>query len=122
MNSISFQHLYSAIGYITVKVEVYSGVFSGSSTFCMSNAVLKSMALQLQQLYETLSGTYQVDDYDSDDFVRFECLKHGHVQITGQVGGSYNNQFLNYQFETDQTALKQIIMELQLLISKTVEA
>jgi len=55
------------------------------------------------------SGTYQINDYDSDDYILIECLKLGHISISGQVGGSHSEEFLRYKFLTDQTVLGELI-------------
>ena len=109
MENIVFEHQYTVEGYITFTVKVMSGDFSGTSNFCIAEILLNDAILALTEMYDNLEGTCQIKDYDSDDFILFELLRHGHIKISGQVGGSHNDQFLKYQFTTDQTVLNIII-------------
>ncbi len=59
-----------------------------------------------------------MNDYDSDDFILFTFKNHGRICISGQIGGSHRQQWLRYQFITDQTGLGIIISDFQGLIPK----
>lgn len=109
MDSIIFEHRYTVGGYITFAVSVTSGDFSGASSFCIAESSLKEAISSLSEMHETLKGSYQMNDYDSDDFIIFEFLTLGHLEISGEVGGSHSEQYLKYQFITDQTVLNGII-------------
>jgi len=113
VESMTFEYKYSVEGYITFTIKVNSGEFSGASSFCISGNSLKNTILSLRGMYNSLEGEYQMNDYDSDDFVLFEFLNLGHIRITGQVGGSHNQQYLRYQFNADQTFLDKIIINLK---------
>jgi len=112
MGCITFEYQYMVDEYIVFNKTIVSGEFSGSSTFCLSKDSLKEAILSLDEMNSRLSGTYQINDYDSNDFVLFEFLKHGHVKISGQVGGTHNRQYLVYEFSTDQTLLGEVILSL----------
>jgi len=109
MGSIIFEHNYTIEDYITFKVKVETERFSGGSSFCISSSVLEKAISKLNEMYNRLEGAYQLDNYDSNDFILFEFIKLGHMNISGQIGGSYNKQYLIYHFKTDQTALRAII-------------
>ena len=109
LNKLIFEHKYTVEDYITFSIAVKSGEFSGISNFCISRNVLKDAIMFLDEMYNNLEGIYQVNDYDSDDFILFEFLSKGHIKISGQLGGSHNEQYLKYQFITDQTELNNII-------------
>lgn len=119
MNYISLDHLYTVDGYLTFFVVVKSGSFSGASNFCLSEAKLRETSLILNDLYKKLSGACQINDYDSDDFISFEFLKLGHLKITGQLGGSYNPQYLRFQFISEQTVLQSIITTFNTVLQKS---
>ena len=116
MNFIDFVYQYSVEGYITFSVNVTSGPFSGESNFCVATELLEKGIYELQNVYKLLAGTYTLNDYDSDDFFAFEMQQHGHMIVRGQVGGSHNSQYLVYEFQSDQTALKKIIDNLSRLL------
>lgn len=95
-----------------LSIRVVSGDFSGVSTFCISRAALCSAISSLQGAYDTLSGGCRIADYDSDDYLNIQCFQYGQIRINGQLGGSYNDQFMKYAFQTDQTELRVILAEL----------
>lgn len=109
MGSLAFEHQCTVGGYITFTIRVISGSYSGASSFCISESLLKDAISSLRTLYDELQGTYQMNDYDSDDFILFEFRSLGHVEIAGQVGGSFSDQYLRYRFLTDQTVLAGVI-------------
>ena len=109
MESIIFDYRYTVEGYVTFTITVKSGEFSGASNFCISESLLKDTISALSKMYNSLKGKYQMNDYDSDDFMCFEMENLGHMTITGQLGGSYNIPFLKYQIQADQTILGEII-------------
>lgn len=105
--------LYAIGGYLTFSVHVVSGEFSGKSNFCVSCDSLQSTIAELEVLYATLSGQCVLYDGDSDDYLVFTALKHGHIQVQGQLGGSYNDQFLKFLCVIDQTSIKSVIVSFQ---------
>ena len=109
MNTIELSHLYTVEGYITFSVRVASGDFSGKSGFCINDGSLRNSLQILQSMYDNLSGSCIINDYDSDDYISLEMQQYGHLIIRGQIGGSYHTQFLAYEMLTDQTELKKII-------------
>lgn len=119
MDKITLTHQYTIEDYFTFSVFVNSGEFSGFSNFCLSKVALKDAIISLNKLYESLSGTYQINDYDSDDYILFEFLNLGHIKITGQLGGSYNPQYLCFQFISDQTVLQVIISTFSDMLRKS---
>jgi len=117
MGKINFVHEYTVEGYITFSIKIISGEFSGTSSFCLSKSTLLNAILALGEMYNQLEGAYQINNYDNDDFILFEFAKHGHLNISGQVGGSHNQQFLVYNFMTDQTALHEVISTFHKVVS-----
>ena len=109
MGDIVFEYLYTVEGYITFSIKVKVGDFAGASNFCISESFLKNTISDLSEMCKNLKGKYQMNDYDSDDFMCFEMENLGHMTITGQLGGSYNIPFLKYQIQADQTILGEII-------------
>jgi len=59
-----------------------------------------------------------MNNYDNDDFILFESMKLGHLKISGQVGGSHSQQYLVYQFMTDQTSLNVAISSFRNALEK----
>ena len=113
MYSIQFKYLYTVQGYVTFSVHVHSQEFSGASNFCLSEEAIRSAIVSLSDIYERLQGEYEIWDSDSDDYLIIKSLSYGHFSVFGQLGGSYNAQYLKYELQIDQTDLKQIIENFQ---------
>jgi hypothetical protein len=60
-------------------------------------------------MHLTLSGTTILDDNDSDGFVKFEIATDGLQNVSGQVGGSPQEDFVRLKFQTDQTCIPQFL-------------
>jgi hypothetical protein len=109
MNVISIEHLSTEQGYLIFSIHVVSRAFAGKTSFWISHEQLKKDISALRQIYENMNGLYSIKDTESDDFVMFEFQKYGHVNISGQLGGSYNPQFMHFMLDSDQTVLNDII-------------
>jgi len=118
MGNITFEHKYTIGGYATFAIKVVSGGFSGISSLCLPNDSLKSAIASLTEMYDKLSGTYEINDTDSNDFILFEFMKYGHLKVSGQVGGGHRPQYLVYEFRTDQTFLNEAIKGLRKMLSE----
>lgn len=110
MNEINLEYQYTVQGYVTFTVRVHSGEFSGASNFCVSKDGLQEAVAILGEICESMRGEYQVNDYDSDDYLLFRSRPYGHAVISGQLGGSFNPQYLTFELPLDQTELKRIAL------------
>ena len=113
MNQITLEALYAVEEYITFSVSVNSNGFSGNTNFCLSKASLHEAIRALTSMYDSLSGFCAFQDFDSDDYIHCEALPLGHIRFSGQLGGSCNDQFLRFNFTSDQTDLLNFIRNLQ---------
>lgn len=105
---VSFEALYHVDNYFDVEIHIKSGAFCGASAFCLSGTVINEFLVTLDSLSTTLSGSYILRDYDSDAHIVITMLKYGSLSITGQIGGSTNDQYLKFCLYSDQTILKEI--------------
>lgn len=113
MYSIQLEYQYTVQGYVTFSVYVHSQGFSGISNFCLSEEAIHTAIVSLTDIYEKLHGEYEIRDSESDDYILIKSLSYGHFSVFGQLGGSYNSQYLKYELQIDQTDLKQIIESFQ---------
>ena len=113
MDSIAIEHLYNVEGYATFNIKVQSGNFLGESHFCVSKQNLNSFIDELLVMNGKLVGSGKIDDNDSDAYVKLEMQKLGKLIIWGQLGGSYEDQFLKFKLDSDQTILNYIIKSLR---------
>lgn len=103
---LQFEVRYEVQDYSTFRMRVRSGSFCGESSFCVSRANLHALAREIGNLDERLSGCATLHDYDSDAFVTLEGIGFGRITVFGQVGGTHQDQFARFRFETDQTVLR----------------
>ena len=115
MGTIQLDFIRKTGYYISFAVSVCSGYFSGRSVFCMTQASISSAIAALSFLNRELSGEYTVYDGDSNDYIRICFKKYGRLQISGQLGGSYNEEYLVSSFESDQTGLTALIESMRKL-------
>jgi hypothetical protein len=101
----SFENLYEVEGYYTFKVSVTSDNFSGASSFCISKEDMKSFLAILETLLATLKGSAELKDYDSDAYIKISMANYGNLTLSGQIGGSYEKQFMKFNIYSDQTIL-----------------
>ncbi|EIW19111.1 hypothetical protein [Pelosinus fermentans] len=115
-NNFTMEHLYLVEGYHTLKISVKSGVFAGSSNFCISKGSVHILFEELSNMYKELKGYCKLEDYDSDAYIMFEMEKLGHLCISGQIGGSHESHNMKFKFYTDQTVLLNFIKSLKELL------
>ncbi len=101
---IEFKYLVQE--HFTFEVSIVSNKFSGASHFCASKNDIKSFTDDLTCIYSKLEGSAKLTDFDSDAFIEFSVHPLGQLTIRGQIGGSHEDQFLKFRFESDQTILQ----------------
>ena len=106
---LSVEHLYTVEGYFTFNIKVKSGEFTGTSNFCMPKENVISIVEKLSMMNKDLKGCCEVKDYDSDACIIIEMNKFGHAVLYGQIGGSHEEHFMKFKYETDQTMLEKLI-------------
>ncbi|MCF7799944.1 hypothetical protein K9L05_01175 [Candidatus Babeliales bacterium] len=105
----SIELLYNVENYLTFNVKIKSGKFSGESNFCISEENISLFIKKLSEMHNRLIGNCELRDYDSDSYINFEMIKLGHMLVYGQIGGSHEEQFMRFKFETDQSILLNLI-------------
>lgn len=110
------EHLYTVEDYITFKLDVKSGPFTGSSHFCILKQKLHLVIEEMNNMYKDLKGSCELKDYDSDAFITLEMKRLGHVSIFGQIGGSQEDHNMRFKFTSDQTGLAIVLRSLQTLL------
>lgn len=107
------EKLYAVEGYYTLNIKVKSGEFAGASNFCVSKDNILSAIEALSMMNEKLTGHCKISDNDSDSHITFEIDKFGHMRMTGQIGGSHEEHYMNFEYITDQTVLNKLIQMLK---------
>lgn len=100
----------------TFDLSVISKGFAGTSHFCIRIDQIEKLCNDLAKMHSTLSGNTNLDDNDSDAFVRFEIESTGKLYVIGQVGGTHEEHFVRYKFQTDQSCIPYFISDLKKLL------
>jgi len=90
---------------ITFLVFVQSYGFSGREGFEMSKDIIKERIEELENMHFSLFGECTINDEESDSYIKMSFVENELV-VSGQLGGSYNTNFMKFEFYADQTLLK----------------
>lgn len=116
--SLCFATRYIVQCSFTFDLTITSGKFSGSSHFCVRREEIEKFCIDLTKMHLSLSGSSALYDNDSDGFVNFTINEYGHLIVNGQIGGSDEKHFVNFQFQTDQTCIPKLTDDFEILIKK----
>ena len=101
----------------TFDLTVKSGDFSGRSYFCVRTDQLRELAEELSKMVDKLEGETKLEDNDSDASVAFKIESNGHLVVSGQVGGTHDDHYMKFEFQTDQTSIPEFISEINQLLN-----
>lgn len=104
-SKISIKSLYFIGGYITYEVSSSTSGFSGRCNFCIGEGKLKGYIQTIESMIETLSGELEIEDGESDAYIKFVFENTRNFYVLGQIGGSHENNMLKFKFKADQTVL-----------------
>jgi hypothetical protein len=93
---------------ITISIHVKTHGFAGHSEFCIQKKEIEDYIIKLRVLDNELKGLVTILDNDSDSSISFE-FEGKKLKIYGQLGGSYNNNFIKFDFSADQTIIKLLL-------------
>jgi hypothetical protein len=113
---LSFATRYLVQINFTFDLTVLSDGFRGTSHFCVRRDQLEKMCVDLTEMQIKLSGKTILDDNDSDGFVEFEIEPNGQLIVSGQVGGTHEDHFVKFKFQTDQTCIPTFVQDFQSLL------
>lgn len=113
---LSFATRYLVQINFTFDLTVLSDGFGGTSHFCVRREQLEQMCSDLTNMHLKLFGKTNLDDNDSDGFVEFEIKTNGRLNVSGQVGGTHEDHFVKFKFQTDQTCIPQLVQDFNSLL------
>lgn len=113
---LSFATRYLVQVHFTFDLTVLSDKFGGTSHFCVYKGDLETFCNDLLKMNISLSGSTRLNDNDSDGFVEFTIFKNGYLLVCGQVGGSHEDHFVKFEFQTDQTCIPQFVDDFKKLL------
>jgi len=113
---LSFATRYLVQINFTFDLTVVSNGFSGTSHFCVRRDQIETMCYDLITMKQAMSGNTTLEDNDSDASVSFQMKPHGQVIVYGQVGGSHEENYLKFSFQTDQTCIEPFLTDFYKLL------
>jgi hypothetical protein len=103
-------------GYSATLV-VRSGWISAEYHFVFESHALARFIRELEQIDGTLAGVARLKPAYEDQFVEFRGDGNGHVSVTGELIEQVPQQRVEFEFATDQTCLRPLIVAFQQLAS-----
>lgn len=107
-SQIVIRFLYLIGGYATYEVIVSTNGFMGTCNFCIAEKQLKNYLEIIEQMQKTLIGKIQIEDCESDAYLTLYFESPMQFYVTGQIGGSYEDNMLKFRLKADQTILSTI--------------
>lgn len=111
---LKFKNLYG-INY-HLSVQIASGDFKGVSRMELLRNDIEKIILELTSLINNRESVVKINDYESDSFLSLLTDSLGQVEVSGQVGGSYEDQYMKFKFQTDQTVIDPLIKDLESIL------
>lgn len=105
ISMISVQSLYCMGGYVTYEVVISTGGFSGRCNFCISEDNVKDYVEAIDNMINSLSGEIEIQDCESDAYIKLYFEDTMNFYVIGQIGGSYEDNTLKFKLKADQTIM-----------------
>ena len=113
---LSFATRYLVQINFTFDLTVLADNFGGTSHFCVRKDQIEKLCSDLTEMKDRLSGNTILEDNDSDASISFQIERNGEVFVFGQVGGSHEDNYVKFKFQTDQTCIEQLIEDFHKLL------
>ena len=113
---LSFTTRYLVQINFTFDLTVLADSFCGTSHFCVRREQIEKLCADLTEMKARLSGNTILEDNDSDVSVNFQIENLGQVWVFGQVGGSHEDNYVKFKFQTDQTCIEPLIEDFHKLL------
>lgn len=104
-NMLSVELLYIVDMYYTYEISVWTNGFSGKCNFCIMNSKKHEYLEEIDVVNRTLSGSVEIQDCESDSYLKLYFENPMNFYLVGQLGGSYEDNRLNFKMKADQTLL-----------------
>lgn len=111
MNTVRVELVRKYDTWYCVHIFMQNGEFSGGVNFDLDIDDYNRIIVELERLYDLLTGEFTITEDDTDDYITIKCEKFGHIKISAQLGGSWRDNCVKLVMHTDQTVLKEIIQQ-----------
>lgn len=113
---LSFATRYLVQINFTFDLTVTSNGFSGTSHFCVRRDQIEKMCSDLTTMKQDMSGSTTLEDNDSDASITFLMKPSGQLIVYGQVGGSHEENYLKFSFQTDRSCIEPLLIDFHKLL------
>ncbi|MEO6254963.1 MAG: hypothetical protein ABIO79_16750 [Ferruginibacter sp.] len=114
---LSFATRYLVQINFTFDLTIFSNGFGGTSHFCVRRDQLEKLCADLIKMHTDLKGSTKLEDNDSDACVEFMIEPNGQLIVSGQVGGTHEDHFVKFKFQTDQTCILPFVQNFKSLLN-----
>ena len=101
---------------VTLGVKISSYGYSADTYMDVGVQGIAEFAVQLKNLYETLTGKSKLEEpYSVHNYIEFIAETGGHIKVTGRLNNKNAfgyTQEINFENEIDQTFLKSFVNQL----------
>lgn len=98
--------LYIVEDYITFKMFIKIGKYSGEDLLTFSNTDLQNQIINLDILWEGGAADFRINDVDSSMYIAIKKISDDIFSITGLLGSDGNDVILRYKTQIDQSSVK----------------
>ncbi len=116
-NRLSFVTRYLVQVNFTFDLTVKSDLFSGTAHFCVRKDEIESLCNELIKMTKSFNGACRIQDNDSDGFIEFAIDSTRKVGVYGQLGGTHEDNFMQYKFSSDIIATEILVANLTKLLN-----
>jgi hypothetical protein len=100
----------------TFDLSVRLNSYNGQSHFCARKDQLKELVYNLSKLKNKPLVNTKIEDNDSDAYLKFKSIGENLVLVEGQVGGTHEDAFLKFAFESNYENIQSYVDQLTKLL------
>jgi hypothetical protein len=118
----TFNDYYPYMGHTTLEIRVsVSSLFSGNDDFYLTTEKINSVVETLTMMHQDLQGKCEIKnmDSDSDAYFTIEMEKYGHLSIIGQLGSTWQDEYMKFRVDSDQTILPRLVQILTDMVNES---
>lgn len=105
-NKIYLDLLYIVEDYVTFKMFIKIGKYSGEDLLTFSNLDLQNQIINLDILWKGGVADFRINDVDSSMYIAIKKLSDNIFSITGQLGSDRSDMILQYRAQIDQSSIR----------------
>lgn len=105
-NKIYLDLLYIVEDYITFKILIKIGKYSGEDLLTFSKMDLQNQIKKLDILWEGETADFRLNDVDSSMYIAIKKISDNIFSMIGQLGSDGSDTILRYKVQIDQSSIR----------------